>query len=151
MIDVVRYLMGEVSAVQVFGRDLRPHLAGRDTAVYNLRFETGAIGSIQWSFAVAGEPAWMIQLWADEGTLQVSRTGVQLQRPGESVQHFPGHGSSSFVNEFIDFYDVLRTGTQPRMTVSEAVRDLAVIQAAYQSMGSGKVVSLSRTRGSDET
>jgi hypothetical protein len=41
--------MGEIAAMQLFALDLRDDLGGFDTAVYNLQFESGAVGSIQWS------------------------------------------------------------------------------------------------------
>jgi len=143
MIDVVRYLMGEVAAVQVFGRDLRPHLVGLDTAVYNLQFQSGAVGSIQWSFAVASEPDWLIHLWAETGSLRIGPNEVQLLAQGQPAELFPIQGRQSFVNEFQDFYEVLVNGRQPQMTVQDALQDLRTILAAHQSAESGSVVSLS--------
>jgi predicted dehydrogenase len=149
MIDVVRYLMGEVAAVQVFGRDLRRHLVRLDTAVYNLEFESGAVGSIQWSFAVASAPDWSIQLWTDDGTLEVTPDEVRLQQAGQPDQRFPVQAGQSFVNEFADFYEVLVHGRQPVMTVGDALADLRTILAAHRAAESGTVVSLDRKR-SDE-
>jgi len=143
MIDAVRYLMGEVAAVQVFGRDLRPHLVGLDTAVYNLQFQSGAVGSIQWSFAVASEPDWLIHLWAETGSLRIGPNEVQLLAQGQPAELFPIQGRQSFVNEFLDFYEVLVNGRQPQMTVQDALQDLRTILAAHQSAESGSVVSLS--------
>ena len=80
MVDVVRYLMGEVTEVQAFALDLRGHLGGSDSAVYNLKFESGAVGSIQWSFCVASNPQARIELWANDGTLEVSPSEVRLQK-----------------------------------------------------------------------
>jgi predicted dehydrogenase len=149
MIDVVRYLMGEVAAVQVFGRALRRHLVGLDTAVYNLEFESGAVGSIQWSFAVSSVPDWSIQLWAEHGTLRVTPDEVRLQQAGQPDQSFPVQAGQSFVNEFADFYEALVHGRQPVMTVGDALADLRTILAAHRAAESGAVVSLDRKR-SDE-
>jgi predicted dehydrogenase len=143
MVDVLRYLMGDVAAVQVFGRDMRPHLVGLDTAVYNLKFESGAVGSIQWSFAVASEPDWLIQLWAENGTLRVSPDEVRLQQEGQPDEQFPVQARQSFVNEFLDFYEVLVNGRQPVMTLSDAIEDLKTVLAAHQAMEAGTVVNLS--------
>lgn len=142
MIDVVRYLMGDVAAVQVFGRELRPHLVGLDTAVYNLKFESGAVGSIQWSFAVASDPDWRIQLWAENGTLLAHPQQVCRQQAGQPDELFPAQPRQSFVNEFLDFYEVLVRGRQPVMTVQDALQDLRTILAAHRSAESGSVVSL---------
>ena len=146
MIDVVRYLMGEVAAVQVFGRDLRGDLVGIDTAVYNLKFESGAVGSIQWSFAVASEPDWLIQLWAENGTLRITPSEVHLQQKGQPDELVPVLPGQSFVNEFLDFYEALLHDQSPVMTVQDALQDLRTVLAAHQSAESGVVVSLNTER-----
>lgn len=134
MIDITRFLMGEIAEVHVLARDLRDHLVGMDTAVYNLRFSSGAIGSIQWSFGVASDRVSRIQLWADDGTLRIEADQVRLQRQGQPDSVFPIAGPGSFVNEFEDFYHVLVEGKRPLMTVQDAVRDLEVITAAHRSV-----------------
>jgi predicted dehydrogenase len=146
MIDVARALMGDVAAVQVFGRDLRAHLGGLDTAVYNLRFESGAVGSIQWSFAVASEPDWVIHLWAEDGTLRLRPEEVRLQKQGRQDELFVVEPMMSFVYEFLDFYEVLVNHKQPVMTVQDALADLQTILAAHRSADSGQVVNLNRER-----
>jgi predicted dehydrogenase len=149
MIDVVRYLMGEVAAVQVFGRELRRHVVGVDTAVYNLEFESGAVGSMQWSFAIASAPGWSIQLWADNGTLEVTPDGVRLHKAGQPDELFPIQAGQSFVNEFADFYEALVHGRQPVMTVGDALVDLRTIFAAHQAVESGAVVRLDKVRADE--
>jgi predicted dehydrogenase len=146
MIDVVRYLMGDVAAIQVFGRELRSHLVGLDTAVYNLKFGSGAVGSIQWSFAVASGPDWRIELWAENGTLQVNPHQVCWQQAGQPDEMFPVQARQSFLNEFLDFYEVLVKGRQPVMTVQDALQDLRTILAAHRSAESESVVSLNPER-----
>ena len=149
MIDVLRYLLGEVSAVQVFGRDMSGHVVGLDTAVYNLKFESGAVGSIQWSFAAASKPEWLMQLWAENGTLRVSPNEVRLQRERQPDELFPVQPRQSIENEFLDFYEVLVCGRQPTMTVQDALRDLEVIVAAYQSAETGVAVHLDTWRNNE--
>jgi predicted dehydrogenase len=149
MIDVARTLMGDVAAVQVFGRDLRPHLGGLDTAVYNLKFESGAVGSIQWSFAVASEPSWLIHLWAEDGTLRLRPDEVRLKKEDRQAELFAVQPMMSFVNEFLEFYDVLAGHKQPVMTVRDALQDLRTILAAHRSAESGQVVNLTTERGDE--
>jgi predicted dehydrogenase len=142
MMDVARFLMGEVIEVQVFALDFSPHLVGMDTAVYNLKFRSGAIGSIQWSFAVASEQASLIQLWSDNATLSVKPDEVRLQRQGHPDEVYPISGPTSFQNEFEDFYETLVTGKKPLMTSQDALRDLEIILAAHRSAVANEVVVL---------
>jgi predicted dehydrogenase len=147
MVDVVRYLMGEVTEVQAFALDLRDHLGGSDSAVYNLKFESGAVGSIQWSFCVASDLETRIQLWADDGTLEVNLSEVRLKRTGQADLVYPISGPSSFYNEFKDFYGALVEGTPPLVTPTDALCDLETILAAHRSSLSGEVVHLARGQG----
>jgi predicted dehydrogenase len=142
MIDVVRYLMGEVSEVQAFALDQRGHLGGSDSAVYNLKFESGAVGSIQWSFGVATHLETGIQMWADDGTLEISASEVRLTKPGQTDAVFSATGPSSFYNEFRDFYGALVEGTAALVTPTDALRDLETVLAAHHSSVSGEVVHL---------
>ena len=144
MINVVRYLMGEVAEVQAFALDLRGHLGGSDSAVYNLKFESGAVGSIQWSFCVASDLQTRIQLWADDGTLEVSPAEVRLKKAGQTDAVYAISGPSSFYNEFEDFYCALVEGTPTLVTPTDALRDLEIVLAAHHSTLDGEVVHLAR-------
>ncbi len=146
MIDVIRYLMGEVAEVQVFACDLCDDLVGMDTAVYNLKFESGAIGSIQWSFSVASERRSIIQLWSEDATMHTSPDEVRVMRRGHADEAFPISGPTSFVNEFEDFYAALTQGQVPLVTAQDALRDLETVLAAHRSAIVNEVIVLDRER-----
>jgi predicted dehydrogenase len=134
--------MGEVTAVQAFGSDRRAFLTGFDNAVYNLRFASGALGSIQWSFTVGSELAWQAQLWSDDGTMTVLPDRVVLSRRGRATQQLKVSGPSSFVNEFEDFYEAIANDRPPQMTLRDGVKDLETVLAAHQSLVEERMVSL---------
>jgi UDP-N-acetylglucosamine 3-dehydrogenase len=142
MIDVARYLMGDIAAVQVFGRDIKRHLVGLDTAVFNLMFRSGAIGSIQWSFAVSSQAEWHFQLWGDNGMLRAGPDKVTLYQDGGPDEIFPVQPGQSVLNEFVDFYDTLVNDESPIMTVQDAVKDLETVLAAHRSAEFGTVESV---------
>lgn len=142
MIDAVRFLMGEIEAVQVFARDLAEHVGGLDTAVYNLRFGSGAIGSIQWSFKVGAGPVSLIQLFAEDGTLQIRPDALRLQRQDQPDERLAVDGPDSFFTEFADFHTALVKGTVPQMTAQDGLNDLAVVEAAYRSAMTGKLIKV---------
>jgi predicted dehydrogenase len=144
MVDVARFLMGEVTSVQAHALDLRDDLGGSDAAVINMQFESGSVGSIQWSFAVASEQMTRILLWSEDGVLDVTPDTVRLQRQGMAEEVFPIVGLSSFVNEFKDFYAALVDGTELQMTSQDALQDLRVVLGAHQSSLTNEVVLLNR-------
>jgi predicted dehydrogenase len=142
MIDVVRYLMGEVAAVQAFGSDRSEFLTGFDNAVYGFRFVSGALGSIQWSFTVASELSWQAQLWTDDATMTVRSDRIVLNRLGSGEQELTISGPSSFVNEFADFYEAIVNDQPPRMTLRDGIKDLKTVLAAHRSIVDGETVVL---------
>jgi len=85
-----------------------------------------------------------IQLWADDGTLDVGPDAIRLQRQGQVEEVFPISGPSSFVSEFKDFYTALVEGTKPQMTAQDALQDLRVVLAAHQSSLTNKVIALDK-------
>ena len=142
MVDVVRFLMGEARSVHTVATDQHAHTVGFDSAAYHFTFESGAIGSIQWSFCVASDLSWSAQLWSEDGTLHVHPDRVVLQRPGQADQVYPMDGPSSFVNEFADFHQALTAGSTPLMTPADALNDLKTILAAHRSAVSGQVIDV---------
>ncbi len=139
MIDVVRYLMGEIDLVHTFGRDLKEHLGGVDTAIFNLKFESGDLCSVNWSFASATERTGHIQLWAPGETLIVSPTEVSRHQEGSLQTLFESGERSSFYREFEDFYYALREDKEPEMRAEDAYRDLCSVLAASESAFESKI------------
>jgi len=142
MIDAVRYLMGDLAAVQAFGSDRRDFLTGFDNAIYGLEFTSGALGSIQWSFTVASELAWQAQLWSDEETMTVLSDHIVLSRKDRPTETLEVTGPSSFVNEFEDFHEAIVNDKTPEMTIRDGVMDLQAVMAAHRSIVEGRVVFL---------
>jgi predicted dehydrogenase len=142
MINVIRFLMGEIRCIHALGSDRREHLSGPDSAVINLTFESGTIGSVQWSFAVASDASNRIELYSDDGTLELSGGGLCLKRLGQPDRQIALDGVSSFTSEFEDFHSALVTGSTPLITPRDAFQDLEAAEAVYRSICSGKVVEL---------
>ena len=142
MIDVVRYLMGEIAALQVFAANRRAHVSGFDTAVYNLKFASGTLGSIQWSFCVASEQVSLIRLWSDDDTITIGVDEVRLQRQGAADEVFRCPPYRSFLNEWIDFYAALVHGRTPIMTPHDAWKDLQAALAANRSAVAGDIIAV---------
>lgn len=133
MMDVVRFLLGEIYDLQVYGRELAEHVAGVDTALYNIRCSSGAVCSVQWSFAAPENELSYLELWARDGHLKVRMDRIEIHKGGK-VETIDLKGEkSSFYYEFLDFYDVIVHGKQPLMSVKDGVRDLLTVQRAYDS------------------
>lgn len=140
MIDVVRYLLGDISELQVYGRELADHVAGVDTALYNLRCESGAVCSVQWSFAAPENDMSKIELWARDGAVVLTPERIELRSGEDSTVLDFSDARSSFYYEFLDFYEAMTKGREPRMKPEDGVADLIAVQKAYESIETGRIV-----------
>jgi predicted dehydrogenase len=146
----MRRLGGEVEQVQAFTRDIHPVLKGPDTAVINLRFRSGCLGSIIYSGAAqaAGGDFSGYRILGTAGAITVGERETCLLQPaadkgkGEVADRVPSEDGADYYNEFVDFYAAVREGRPPRVPPAEALRDLQIIMAALDSAEGRRVVLL---------
>jgi predicted dehydrogenase len=142
MIDVVRFLLGDIEELQVYGGELAAHVAGVDTALYNMKCRSGTLCSVQWSFAADSNDMSKIELWARDGSLRVSMDRIEIRTGGDTkVVELQG-AKSSFYYEWLDFYDAITGSAQPLMTPEEGLADLIAIQKAYESIERHDIASM---------
>lgn len=141
----LRALAGEISRVHCLARQIRPWLGGLDTAVFNLEFQSGVIGTLTYSLAAAVERSMQLTLYGTTGTIEASWEDVVVRRPGHEAEIYPLTGPSSYVREYEDFYQALVHGRTPKMTALDGLRDLAVVLAALESAETGQAVGVPET------
>ncbi len=164
-IDVLRAFGGEVESVHAFaGRGgLTPGYPIPDNFFLNLRFESGAIGRVSGLYGIVHPPMPMMQfgLYGTRGSLQAEFTDNQpgelrlvregrTQEPSE-VQRFEperdlsayGHGAT-VIRYMRHFQECLDTDAEPSPSVLDGARSVAVGEAAWESVRTGKVVRPAR-------
>lgn len=140
MIDVVRYLIGEIDAIQVFGNELADHVTGIDTALYNMRSVSGTLCTIQWSFAAPFNDISHIELWADNGCIKLNMDRIEvITTSGKKIIEM-GDVHSSFYYEFLDFYEAIAHDKEPKMGLNDGLMDLKIVEKAYESISTGKSI-----------
>ena len=145
-VNGLRALAGEISRVHCLARQVRPWLGGLDTAVFNLEFESGAIGTLTYSLAAAVQPSMQLTLYGTSGTIEATWDTVVLRQPGHDARTFALAATNSYVREYADFYEALVHGHTPtKMTALDGLRDLAVVLAALESVETGQVAAVSET------
>ena len=142
----LRALAGEISRVHCLARQVRPWLGGLDTAVFNLEFQSGVVGTLTYSLAAAVERSMQLTLYGTTGTIEASWDDIVLRRPGYETEVYPLAGPSSYVREYKDFYEALVHGGTPKMTALDGLRDLAVVLAALESAETGQAVGVPATQ-----
>ncbi len=142
----LRALAGEIRRVHCLARQVRPWLGGLDTAVFNLEFQSGAVGSLAFSLAAAVQPSRQLRLYGTAGTIDATWDEVTLHRPGREAEVFTMSGPSGYVREYEDFYAALVHGRIPKMTALDGLCDLAVVLAALESAKTGQAVDVQETQ-----
>lgn len=124
--------------------------ADADDAFFALpQFANGAIGSVSFTWAGHGEPTGLpegIALYGSRGCIKGStiigddgvreELAARFAREADDAtrEHFFPHGlTDTFALAYLDWFNAIRTGTQPEMSGVEGLRDLATAYAILES------------------
>ena len=153
-VDLVQWFGGAVESVQAFSATLSRRIEAEDTIVVNLRFRSGALGSI--NVTVLTYPRNLegsITILGEKGTARIG--GVALNRieqwqfdaphpMDEEVESISYETGSVYGFGHLDFYrhclDVLDNGAEELVSGREGRKTVEIIEAAYQSALSGSQV-----------
>lgn len=149
--DVARLLVGEIEEVSAWGAaliDLGYIEAGDvDSAVALLRFQNGALGTIEgarrttWGYdirtEVAGSAGKLVIEAHQKTPLTLSR---DLGYAGDHYRSFPDRFEVAYRRELEAFFDALRAGRAPSPGPDDALRTLLVAIAATTSLKEGRPV-----------
>ena len=142
--DVLEYLMGPVKAVS--GRFVRLVLPGDnpDVASLVLEHESGALSTLNASYASASE-YYLLNLYGKEATaLFDSHQGLRLVKRGsDRVEKIATRTSDPIVEELEEFARAVRGECEPEMDGERSTRSLAVILAGIRSAKEGRRVEVS--------
>ncbi len=148
-IDLLRYVLAdEVEAVGSFHDRLVYDCEADDTAVIQLRFRSGALGSISLSGGIPwGRNA--LELYSERGAIISERSigrvpdevRVRVLKDGSWTEH-TAPTADSFRTEIEAFIAALTRGEEPPVPGSEGRQDLAVALAAYRSLQERRLVWL---------
>lgn len=144
LIDVLLWALGEepdyVSADMDFHDD-----EGRieANASVRIRFESGVVADLTMPGDVGKLSEW-VHVWDDEGSVYFERktwsdydVSVVDEDNEERVPDISGFDTQSKIDAFVE---AIQTGTEPPATAADALRALAVKEAAYESDRTGERV-----------
>ena len=155
-IDYVRWCCGEVE--RVFARGTTFAEAPRnDHALIVLRFESGAIGHIQCSWAnPAGTFRTRLEIAGDGGivewdSLDTPSLVVQRRTTDDSGVERSAHNplaaeQQPYYAELAHFLSCFERGVKPQVTAHDALMAVKIALAAIESMRSGRPITLSEFR-----
>lgn len=157
-LDLARFLMGEVSEVRAIGASCVPELAREgivDTSVGLLRFESGAVGTIEHGLraghgyeirteVVASKGRVVVERDRDPDLTTFDREGAHVTRP----RHFDSRFGQAFRAELAAFVANVRDGRPVSPSPRDAWLSLRLALAAQHALESGAAVDV-RTFGGE--
>lgn len=157
-VDALRWLAGPIEAVCAVGQAVNNRLEAEDTAVAVVRFESGALGTIEATTSARPRDfEASLHLVGETAMAKVSGIAMNVMETWEPVEPTPGDadvttrctqdvptgyglGHGPYIRAVIDAMNEGRTDVA--VGVSEGVKTLQVLHAIYASMESGGWVSL---------
>ena len=150
-VDLLRHIGGDIATVQAMTAQFRPELGAEseDTGVLNFRFVGGHLGQIFACHASRGRGASpLLTVFGMEGCLSIEALGGNQAlmlfpngKPAEVLmEKHDWHGT--FARQTRHFLDVIQEGVPLRSTPEDGRENVRVILAAYESVRTGREVTL---------
>jgi predicted dehydrogenase len=148
--DVLEYLMGPVTAVS--GRAAQLVLPGDnpDVASLVLEHESGAISTLNASYASASE-YYLMNIYGKEASAYYDlHSGLRFLKRGGDGPHPVACGKNdAFVDELDEFAAAVRGSVAPEMDGERGTRSLAVVRAGVVSAREGRRVEVAEILATD--
>ena len=174
-LDLLRHLCGEVAEVQAMRSSHARGLEVEDTVSLNLRFESGAVGSLLGSDAGVSPWGWdqateetlafpflpdgvAYRIVGSRGALSVPNLAKYSYDPSVpadwhsplSRTYLPVAPRGSFEAQLDHFVEVARGTAEPLVSADDASRTLALVEAAARAASTGATVDVARFRAEIE-
>jgi UDP-N-acetyl-2-amino-2-deoxyglucuronate dehydrogenase len=162
-VDLLTWLMGPVVEIRALTATLaHQRIEVEDVAVAGLRFENGALGTIEASTAVYPGFLKKIEIHGSDGsavleeedirhwdfTKKTARDRTLLDRMAGKTKTGGGAADPAAIGHhghaalFQDFLQAIKSGKQPAVNGPEGRRSVEIILAIYKSAETGKAISL---------
>jgi len=162
-VDILRYMFGEVTAVSSFNGTTIHNYPVEDSGIIMLRFENGAYGICDSFFNIPDEAAkGVLELYGTRGSLIAEGTisqvaggrmvaylssedkgyDAQQERTGIEAEEIKAELKDMYLAEVEDFIDAVKKKRKPMNSGEEALKNLKIILAAYESQKKGKTIHL---------
>ncbi len=145
-LSAVKYLVGQPN--EVYAREIlpgQPGLEAEDGVVVVTRDTNGVVGVINHSWSVVPpQPHSWVSISGTEATLyfEPGKPWLKVTDAGSETTVDLADYGNGLVPMVREFRSSIREGRRPAMTGEDGLADLALVLAAYESMETGKPVSV---------
>ena len=136
-VDVTRYLLGPIEAVQAVDGPRLQGLAVDETVQFFARTASGIVGRIDLSWSIHKPLPTFVTVYGSEGVLHVGWRKSEYKRTGSDdwIQFGDGYDKvQAFRSQLENFSLCIRGDARPLITKDDALASVSVIAAAYESM-----------------
>lgn len=144
-VDLCRYLVGPVVAVQAIEGARSEGLAVEDTVQLQLRTEPGTVATVNLSWTLESTRDSYVELDGTEGHVCVGWQSSRFMTKGGSgwaeFSH-PYDKVEAFTRNLDDVLDAVEDSSEPLVGAADALASVQVIEAAYTSLDTGRWVTL---------
>jgi len=131
-----------VESVSAFVTQVREDLPPADSLSATLRFESGAFGIFTKTFAAEGPWDSFAHIIGDRGALRVNSGRLEVTSEGKTTRQ--SFDIDNVRAELADFARVVQEGKALHSTPEQALQDVAVLEAMFDSARVGRVVQPAR-------
>jgi predicted dehydrogenase len=160
ILDVARFIMGDVTTISATIQRINPKIVGEDVATMLLAHQNGSTSVVDCSYASARAdevfPQTLVEIDGDGGSLRLDagyklttynrQTGTKIvdctpplhewaEKPWFNIQ-------DSVVNIQNHWLECLQDGQEPQTSGRDNLKTLALVEAAYASASNGETVKL---------
>jgi len=147
-VDLLIYLLGDITRVQSVTKTVLHHIESEDTCVATLEFANGAVGVLHATTAAFPGYPRRLEITGTEGTVRIEQdriTHLDLRDPSALADEVESpdqnaSASSPVVSDIRghqriieDFVEAIETGRDPVCSGEEGRRSVAVVEAIYQT------------------
>jgi predicted dehydrogenase len=161
ILDVARFLFGDVARLTARARRVNPSIRGEDAATMLLDHESGVASIVDCSYAtrlaVEPFPETLIEIDGSDGSIRLNqgyelvatgKNGIRRQDVSPRLLPWasrPWHNIQESVLAIQQHWvDCLRGGREPATSGRDNVKTLALVEAAYAAASTRETVALSR-------
>ncbi len=144
-VDIARFLLGPIVAVQAEEGRRVQELQVEDTCRFYFRTASRAMGAVDLSWSLHKERDTYIEVFGPEGALAIGWGGSKYRpsRNTEWVAFGKGYDKlSAFASQLRNFMGSIRGTEAPIITAEDSLESVRVIEAAYRSMQMDKWVAV---------